>query len=217
MTSKKLKSIYFWLIAFLAFGVAGYAIFAYLVLTPGDLVSPGQKIVYTTYRLEIILHALFASIALAIGVPQLNKNFRDKHPKTNIIFRNIYFFSVIVGAITGLFLAFHAQGGLANIFGFALLAVIWLYSCFMAIWSLQKNDFGNFRIWIVRSYALTFAAVTLRIYLGIFMATMGYLRFGEFYPVLGFLCWVPNLILVEWFLLQKTTPKVMIDNESKKV
>lgn len=54
---------------------------------------------------------------------------------------------------------------------------------------------------MTRNYALTFAAVTLRIYMGLFFAVG--LDFEEFYPSLAWLCWVPNLILVEWWLLRR--------------
>jgi hypothetical protein len=49
---------------------------------------------------------------------------------------------------------------------------------------------------MVRNFALTFAAVTLRLYLGVFMAAGA--RFEDVYPLLAWLCWVPNLLLAEW-------------------
>lgn len=202
MFSSKINSILFWIIAVLSIGVAGYAVYGYLVLTPGTL-FPMQLDTYAIYRVEIVLHALFASIALVVGLPQMNKKFREKFPKTNIYLRRVYYISVVIGAITGFLLAFHAKGGLVNTFGFGLLAIIWLYSCYKAFISVRTNKFTEFKIWIVRNYALTFAAVTLRIYLGIFFGTMGYLQFDSFYPTLGFLCWVPNLVITEWFILAK--------------
>ena len=204
MFSSKTKDILlFWLIAILSFGVAGYAIFGYLILTPGTTASPAQIVTYAIYRTEIVLHALFASIALILGAVQMNRKFREKFPKTNVIFRSIYFVSVIIGAITGFLLAFHVQGGLVNIIGFSMLAVVWMYSCIKSILALKNKDMPSFRVWIVRNYALTFSVVTLRIYLGIFFGTLGYLEFENFYPTLGFLCWIPNIVFVEWFLLNK--------------
>ncbi len=49
--------------------------------------------------------------------------------------------------------------------------------------------------WMVRSFALCFAAVTLRLYLGAAMA--GGLVYAQAYPVISFLCWVPNLVVAE--------------------
>jgi Predicted membrane protein (DUF2306) len=201
------NQILYWIVAFLAIGVAGYSIYGYLILEPGSTVTKAMMSVYQSHKITIMLHAFFASIALTIGVPQFNSKFRTKFPRLNLICRNIYFGSVIIGSITGLLLAFTAQGGLVNLFGFGLLAIIWMYSCIKSILSLRNNDMESFRIWIVRNYALTFAAVTLRIYLGLFFATLGYAKFDYFYPTLGFLCWVPNLIFCEWFLLSKLNKK----------
>lgn len=48
---------------------------------------------------------------------------------------------------------------------------------------------------MLRSYALTSAAITLRLYLG--AATAAKLPFADAYPAIAWLCWVPNLALVE--------------------
>jgi hypothetical protein len=50
---------------------------------------------------------------------------------------------------------------------------------------------------MTRSYALIFAAVTLRIYLP-FLAT----AFGEHdgYAIVAWACWVPNLLVAEWLI-----------------
>ena len=55
--------------------------------------------------------------------------------------------------------------------------------------------------WMIRSFSLCFAAVTLRIYLGAFFA-LG-VPFEQFYTALAWLCWVPNLVVVDWFLLKR--------------
>ena len=58
---------------------------------------------------------------------------------------------------------------------------------------------------MIRNFALTFAAVTLRAYLGLSQAVFG-LSFEAFYPVVAWLCWVPNLIVAEWLVI--TAPKM---------
>lgn len=59
------------------------------------------------------------------------------------------------------------------------------------------SDVQSHREWVVRSYALIFAAVTLRIYMPIFEVTR-----GEFtgYARVAWLCWVPNILLAEWMI-----------------
>jgi hypothetical protein len=56
---------------------------------------------------------------------------------------------------------------------------------------------------MMRCFAITFAAVTLRLYLGLFAVIA--VPFDAAYPVVAWLSWVPNLILVEWYLALKRT------------
>jgi hypothetical protein len=55
---------------------------------------------------------------------------------------------------------------------------------------------------MIRSYSLAFAAVTLRIYLPIAVAVMR-IPFDQAYPAIAWLCWVPNLIVTEWWVLRR--------------
>jgi hypothetical protein len=57
-----------------------------------------------------------------------------------------------------------------------------------------------------RSYALTLAAVTLRIYLPLFQVA-GY-GFDVAYPLISWIAWVPNLLIVEWFVLTRPSAKI---------
>jgi len=51
---------------------------------------------------------------------------------------------------------------------------------------------------MIRSFALTLAAVTLRIYIPIGLALP--VPFEVSYQAISFLCWVPNLLLAELYL-----------------
>jgi hypothetical protein len=60
---------------------------------------------------------------------------------------------------------------------------------------------------MIRSYALTFAAVMLRIYLP--LSQVYGIPFEPAYQTIAWLCWVPNLIVAEWLILrQQLTPVV---------
>jgi hypothetical protein len=53
---------------------------------------------------------------------------------------------------------------------------------------------------MTRSFALTLAAVTLRIWLP--LSAVAGIPFPDAYQVVAWLCWVPNLIVTEWFILR---------------
>jgi hypothetical protein len=102
---------------------------------------------------------------------------------------------VLFGGSSGLFMAFHAFGGIVARLGFALLALAWLYTGIRAYVAIRAGDPSTHRRWMVRNFALTFAAVTLRLYLPASIASG--IAFETAYPVIAWLCWVPNLVVAE--------------------
>jgi uncharacterized membrane protein (DUF2068 family) len=108
---------------------------------------------------------------------------------------------VLVGGVAGLFMSFHAFGGLLSRLGFGLLAIAWLATGILAYRAIRARDVAAHRRWMIRNFSLTFAAVTLRIYLP--SSIISGIDFEVAYPVIAWLCWVPNLLLAE-FLFNKT-------------
>jgi hypothetical protein len=51
---------------------------------------------------------------------------------------------------------------------------------------------------MIRSFALTLAAVALRVYLPSALAAG--IEFETAYPIIAWLCWVPNLLVVEFLI-----------------
>ena len=58
------------------------------------------------------------------------------------------------------------------------------------------GDVAAHQRWMVRSVALTFAAVTLRLCIPL-SVVLG-LPFEPSYQAIAWLCWVPNLMVAEW-------------------
>ncbi len=190
-----------WLILILSLGVTGYGLYAYLVLPPGASVHPDMKAAYEAHPGRIVAHVAFSAVALALGPLQFFPGLRARR-RLHRALGYLYFGGVIGGGIAGFCTAFIAYGGLVARIGFGLLALLWLWSGLAAVHAARRQDFVRHERWALRSFALTFAAVTLRLYMPLFFAA-GF-QFEEFYPVQAWLCWVPNLILVEWFLLGRT-------------
>lgn len=107
----------------------------------------------------------------------------------------------MIGGLGGLALAPLAQEGFASHVGFGLLATLWLSATLLAFRSIRDGDRARHREWMIRSFAMTLAAVTLRIYIP--LSVIAGIPFDEEYLVIAWLCWVPNLILAEWFILDR--------------
>ncbi|RXK55329.1 DUF2306 domain-containing protein [Oleiharenicola lentus] len=187
-----------WLVLILSLGVTGYGLYAYLALPPGTSVHPDMKAAYAAHPGRIVAHVAFSALALAVGPLQFFPALRARR-RLHRGLGYLYFLGVMGGGIAGFCTAFIAYGGLVARVGFGMLALVWLWTALAAIHAARRRDFEAHERWALRSFALTFAAVTLRLYMPLFFAAG--IAFEDFYPVQAWLCWVPNLILLEWMLL----------------
>lgn len=147
-------------------------------------------------------HLLGSGVALTIGGFQFLPGLRSRHLSIHRWLGRTYLLAVLLGGIGGVVLAQTADGGLVGRIGFASLGVLWLFSGVQAYLAIRRGDVERHRLWMTRNFALTFAAVTLRIYLGVMTGPLQ-LPFAEAYPVVGWLCWVPNLIVADWLLIHR--------------
>jgi uncharacterized membrane protein len=197
----KLKSWAFAGTIVLSAGVAGYAVWAYGSGVQRAPVHPEMVAVFDRHRALITTHAVAASVALLLGPLQFLDTLRADRPRLHRALGYLYLIpGVTVGGIAGFLLARHSFGGLVSHLGFGLLAVLWLFTGTMAVLAAKARRFAAHRTWMVRNFALTLAAVTLRLYL-----PLGFLsgsRFEDFYPAVAWLCWVPNLLVAEWVTLR---------------
>ncbi|NOX52487.1 MAG: DUF2306 domain-containing protein [Gammaproteobacteria bacterium] len=149
----------------------------------------------------ISMHLFGGFIAMISGAFQLNSRFRNRFTLMHRWLGRLYILAVIVGGTAGFVLALSSFGGLVSHFGFGLMAICWVGTTLAAYWQIRDGNILAHRDWMLRSYALTLAGVTLRIYLGL-SVVIG-IDFADFYPVLSWICWVPNLLIVEWFVLTR--------------
>jgi len=184
--------------ALLALIIAAYAIAALAVAT---VRPPFLQQRFLTVPLAAALHLAASAIALAVGPFQHNSRIRGRFVNLHRWMGRTYVLAVLAGGIAALVLATLSQGGLPTHIGFGLLAVLWLGTTATAYGYIRAGHQVSHRRWMTRSYALTFAAVTLRIYLPLSFAVG--LPFEPAYQAISWLCWVPNLIVAEWFILPR--------------
>jgi uncharacterized membrane protein len=186
-------------VGLLSLGVAGYAVVVYGFTPPGSLVHPEMRAVFEANKLGIYSHVFGSVMALALGPFQFSARLRARAPGLHRWLGRLYLgVGVLVGGLSGFYMALHAFGGPLSRVGFAVLALLWIHSGLRAYVSIRAGEVAAHRRWMIRNFALTFAAVTLRVYLPGSMA-LG-IEFERAYPVIAWLCWVPNLVAAEWLL-----------------
>lgn len=180
----------------LSLGVAGYALVIYSLFPLGAMLHPDMRTTYTLHPTAIYAHVFASAVALTVGPFQFWSRLRNQRPQLHRWLGRIYLLvGVGIGGSAGLFMAFNAFGGVSARLGFGCLAVLWLYTGYRAYRAVRTRDLASHRRWMVRNFALTFAAVTLRLYLPASIATG--VAFESAYPVIAWLCWMPNLFVAE--------------------
>ena len=182
--------------AFLAVGVALYAV--------ALLVAPQMRPPFlrnAPFPLALLVHFAGGGLALALGPFQFRASHRARRPALHRWMGRLYVAAILGSGVAGLALAFYSQGGVTAHAGFASLAALWLATTVAAFVAIRQGDTAAHQRWMIRSFALTFAAVTLRVYIPVSLS-MG-AAFETAYPVIAWACWVPNLIVAEWLFVPR--------------
>lgn len=176
---------------------AGVAIFSYRYLPRLGPLAP-NVMQNLFHRPWLDVHVAGAATALLVGPLQFLPRLRARRRTLHRWLGRIYVTGCLAGGIGGLVMAFGATAGPIAGVGFGSLAVIWLITTGQALRMALARRFDAHRAWMIRSFALTFGAVTLRLYLPI-LPLLGF-SFLDAYRLTSYLAWIPNLILAELYL-----------------
>jgi hypothetical protein len=193
----KTRQIMFWFLSILV------ALVSYRFIVLGmDEAFAGATHQLLTSKQAFYLHIITAPIALAIAPFQLSKRFRAHSIRRHRLMGKVYCIAVLLAGITGVIIGFTARGGLIAQSGFVLLGVIWLLATFRALQVVLRGQIALHQEWMIRSIALTFAGVTLRVLLP--AQLLAGISIDVAYPVVAWLCWVPNLVVAEYVIRRST-------------
>ena len=92
--------------------------------------------------------------------------------------------------------------GLATHLGFGILAWLWFMTALQAYRAIGRGEIEAHQRWMMRNFALSLAAVTLRNELPLMLFAL-HCSFHASYITLSWLCWVPNLIVAEWMVRRR--------------
>ncbi len=189
------------LIMLLSVGVGGYALYH---AATGFEHLPLTNPMFDPWGLRV--HVAASGVAMLLGAFQFFRPLRRKAPALHRWMGRIYILACIVGGLAGGAIALSSTAGPIAGWGFFLLAVLWVPFTMMAWVSAMRRDFDAHERWMIRSFALTFAAVTLRIYLPV-ASVMSHGFPLEAYRIIAWAAWVPNLIVAELFIATLRKPR----------
>lgn len=206
------------IVAVLAVGVAATMLSIYGSGTLDELAAEGAGLAaaYAAaapfFQGALYVHIVTASLALVLGPLQLVAALRRRRPGLHRVVGRVYLGAVGIGSVSGVAILPVNSAGLVGVFGFGALAVLWFVTGARALRAIRGGDVAGHQAWMLRNYALTFAAVTLRLWLGLLLGAQLALgadeaaAFANAYAAVPFLCWLPNLVVAERLVRYRGLP-----------
>lgn len=177
------------------------ALYAVVLLVMPGIRPPFIQNLFARFPVVTLIHFLGGAVAIVAGALQFSASLRLRHRGLHRWLGRFYVLAIVFSGVAGLILAVNSIGGLYVASGFGLMAIFWLATTLNAYRLIRIGNVKSHQNWMVRSYAVTLAGLTLRLYLGV-SVILG-IKFFDAYPVLAWICWVPNLLLAEWFVRRR--------------
>lgn len=156
------------------------------------------------WRYSFYVHVFFSPIVIISGLFQFNRWIISNKPKVHRILGYIYVISVLlISAPSALIMAFYANGGRVAQTSFVILTLCWILFTWIAFQKAKKGNYTSHVKWMLRSYALTLSAVTLRFYAYLFDVFNVDIPPRETYIIVSYLSWIPNLLFVQLLIRLK--------------
>lgn len=157
------------------------------------------------YYLPVFYTHVYSSIFILLaGFTQFNSKILKKHKKLHRVIGIIYVIAILLfSAPTGLIMGIHANGGFVAQFFFITLAVLWWWFTFKAYKTARSGDFKAHRQFMIRSFALTLSAITLRLW-KVILVKLFEPNPMDVYIIISGLGWIPNLLIAEFFIIHKS-------------
>ena len=159
------------------------------------------------YIFSFKAHVFTSFFLLLAGFTQFSKWIRTQY---RLLHRRLGWSYItillLISAPSGLVLGWHANGGWISQLAFVILGVLWMYFTIQALRFAIQKDWVKHRNFMIRSYALTLSAISLRLFKYIIVFIWHPLPMDT-YRAVAWLGWVVNLIIAEIIIHKKSPSK----------
>lgn len=180
----------------------GITTFAYLSFRTdiGFLLAKQDFINNKAWMTAFYIHISSSILVVLTGPFQFVKALRNKYLQLHRVLGKIYVGSILfLAAPSGFYMGLFANGGIGAQIGFVLLSFLWFGFTFLGYKSVKEKKILQHKKWMIRSYALSFSAVTLRLYVP--LLSLGFGLEHDFVVVItSWINWIPNLLVAEWII-----------------
>lgn len=145
------------------------------------------------------MHVIVGGLILLVGFAQVSTWFRKKWTNLHRTLGKFYVYGVLFFAAPGgCVMSFFVDRGTAVLISFLLQTALWVYFTSVAVIKIKQGKVAEHEVWMWRSFALTLAAITLRLYI-FFSSYFFDLSQPIAYAIIAWASWVPNWLAVEYY------------------
>lgn len=160
------------------------------------------------WKMAFWIHVFTSMFALVAGFTQFFPGILRRAPRVHRWMGKAYVLNVCL--ITGpasLIMAFYANGGVSSRLAFLLLAIGWIGTTGAGWYHAIQRNWTSHQEWMIRSYALTLSAITLRVW-KVSLVMLFEPRPMDLYRIVAWLGFIPNLLLAEWLIRRWRTRRL---------
>ena len=186
--------------SFIVLGAVSMAVMAssYFIYEKNSFLDAKELSSYLWYRTIFKTHIVSGVVAIVTGAFQFIKSPIKQRISLHKYIGKVYVASIFISSFCGLVAAQFATGGLVSRIGFSVLSILWFYFTYLAYKQARAGNIPAHKIWMYRSYALTFSSLTLRLFLLLVLFSPA--PFLIVYQFASWACWITNLVVCEWIL-----------------
>lgn len=180
-------------------GLVGLAYFVskatrYFVVTPESYGNAWPQVSW------LLPHIVCGVVAAILGPLQFWPRIRRDYLPFHRLAGRIYVVVVLGGSLASLGLSLRMSSANAAYAGGLIgLAGAWILTTTLAFVAIRRKNLAQHRQWMIRSYVVTFAFVTFRLFDEL-LSKRGLVPEHEFYSIMAWACWAIPLLFTEALL-----------------
>lgn len=162
------------------------------------------EVTHYTYYLPIFYtHVLTSIFVLLAGSTQFSQWLLRRYPRWHRSMGYVYVLLILCfAAPSGLVMGYHANGNIISQCSFMVLAVLWWIFTYVALQRIRQRQVLQHQQFMIRSFALTLSALTLRWWKVILMHSWDMAPM-DMYVWISLLGWIPNILIAEMIIIRK--------------
>lgn len=154
------------------------------------------------WKIAFYCHVFTIIFTLLAGFTQFSDTILKEHKKLHRLVGKIYAYDIFFNFPVAFIMAIYANGQLPGKTAFVILDCLWFLFTLKAVIEVKKGNIAAHKEFMIRSYALTLSAVTLRLWKTIISGFV-YVDPVHLYMIDAWMGFVPNLLFAEWLIRKK--------------